>query len=81
MGACDRWRTGGCDDDALRAGVWLNPNKPEKPAPPRVAVGQFMVVAASTDTGAASGYFFNTVTGQQFLGMPPLPRNLPTKQI
>ena len=59
------------------AGVWLNPSKPEKPAPPRGAIGQLTVVASSTDTGVSSAYFWNTVTGQQFLGMPPLPRKPP----
>ena len=59
------------------AGVWLNPSKPEKPAPPRGAIGQLTVVVSSTDTGVSSGYFWNTVTGQQFLGMPPIPRKPP----
>jgi hypothetical protein len=59
------------------AGVWLNPSKPQKPAPSRAAIGQLMVVAASTDTGPPSGYFWNTVTGQQFLGLPLLPRKPP----
>jgi hypothetical protein len=61
------------------ASVWLNPRKPESPAPPRAAIGQLMVVAASTDTGPPS-YFWNTVTGQQFQGLPPLPRR-PTTTI
>jgi hypothetical protein len=61
------------------ASLWLNPNKPQTPAPPRAAIGQLIVVAASTDTGPPS-YFWNTVTGQQFPGLPRLPRK-PTTTI
>lgn len=59
------------------AGVWLNPSKPENPAPPRAAVAQIAAVVSSTDTGIAGAYFWNNVTGQQFLGLPPLPRKPP----
>ena len=62
------------------AGVWLNPSKPDKPAPPRGAIGQLTTVVASTDTGTSAGYFWNTITGQQFLGLPPLPRKPPVTQ-
>ena len=61
------------------ASVWLNPSKPQTPVPSRAAIGQLMVVAASTDTGPPN-YFWNTVTGQEFLGLPPLPRK-PTTTI
>jgi hypothetical protein len=55
------------------AGVWLDPSKPQIPAPSRAAIGQLMVVASSTDAKAA-GYAWNTTTGQEFLAMPPLLR-------
>lgn len=52
------------------AGVWLNPSKPQNPAPSRAAIGPLV---ASTSTGP-SAYFWDTVTGKEFLGLPPLPR-------
>jgi hypothetical protein len=61
------------------AGVWLNPSEPQNPAPSRAAIGPFMAVATSTDTGT-SPYFWNTVTGKEFLGLPPVPRK-PTTTI
>jgi hypothetical protein len=61
------------------AGVLLNPSKPEKPAPSRAAIGQLMATASVSSMDTGSGYFWNTVTGQQFLGLPPLPRKPPTR--
>ena len=57
------------------AGVWLNPSKPEKPAPPRAAIAQ--ITATST---VATYYVWDNVTGREFLGMPPLPRKPSTEQ-
>jgi hypothetical protein len=49
------------------AGVWLDPSKPENPAPSRAAVGATVVVSTNT---VLSSYFWNTVTGKEFLGFP-----------
>jgi hypothetical protein len=56
------------------AGAWLNPSKPQNPAPSRAAVGELVVVVASTGS-ASSGYFWDTVTGKEFLGFPAVLRS------
>ena len=60
------------DDDALCRWCLAQSEQAREPAPPRGAIGQLTVVVSSTDTGVSSGYFWNTVTGQQFLGMSPI---------